>query len=74
MKDQFNTICFRMDVHTIFDAKRFTIVLKRGLLVSHTFNELNSEIFRLYHNVPLLPLNVSTLLLSLVLHTQSLNA
>ena len=63
MKDPNNTVRLRKDVHTIFDAKRFTVVPKRGVLVAHTFNELNSEVFRLYHNVPLQPMKVSSSLL-----------
>jgi hypothetical protein len=53
MKDMNNTIRLRSDVHTIFDAKRFTIVPKQGVFVAHTFSEVKSEVLRLYHNVQL---------------------
>ena len=54
MKDVRNIIKLRSDVHTIFDAKRFAIVPKKGLLVVHTFDEdALSEVYRLHHNVSL---------------------
>jgi HNH endonuclease len=54
MKHPMNMIKLRSDIHTIFDAKRFTIVPKEKLLTVHTFNEMAiSEVFRLYHNVPI---------------------
>lgn len=53
MKDGGNIITLRCDVHKILDAKRFAIVPKKGLLVVHTFFEKAlSEVYRLYHNVP----------------------
>jgi HNH endonuclease len=54
MKHPMNMIKLRSDIHTIFDAKRFTIVPKKKLLMVHTFSEKAiSEVFRLYHNVPI---------------------
>lgn len=54
MKHPMNMIKFRSDIHTILDAKRFAIVPKEKLLMVHTFDEKAiSEVFRLYHNVPI---------------------
>jgi HNH endonuclease len=54
MKHPMNMINLRSDIHTIFDAKRFTIVPKKKLLMVHTFSEKAiSEVFRLYHNMPI---------------------
>ncbi|MCJ1423921.1 hypothetical protein MMC29_001806 [Sticta canariensis] len=54
MKDVRNIVRLRSDVHTIFNAKKFTIVPKQGVLVVHTFDEdALSEVYRLYHNVSL---------------------
>ncbi|KAF7510868.1 hypothetical protein GJ744_005698 [Endocarpon pusillum] len=54
IKHPTNMIRLRSDIHTISDARRFAIVLKEKKLMVHTFNETAiSEVFRLYHNVPI---------------------
>lgn len=46
-------VWLRSDIHTIFDAKRFSHVPKNGLLLVHMFEEADmSEAYELYHNVP----------------------
>ncbi|XTI94387.1 hypothetical protein V2W45_1473570 [Cenococcum geophilum] len=52
-----NTILFRSDVHTIFDQKRFAIILKSSILLVHILAPGSSlQLTRLYHNVLLQPL------------------
>lgn len=54
LKDPDNTIRLRSDLHTIFDAKRFTIVpIERRLVVYCMNTKLGSQAQRLYHGVEL---------------------
>lgn len=53
-KDIENIVWLRNDIHTISDAKRFSLVPKKARLVVHMFKEAAmSEAHELYHNVPL---------------------
>jgi hypothetical protein len=56
---QSNTIRMKVDVHQVFDRKpQFAIIPKYGSMVAHIFNADDAiEAVRLYHNVPLQPLN-----------------
>lgn len=56
---QSNTIRLKVDVHQVFDRKpQFAIIPKHGRMVAHIFNADDAiEAVRLYHNVPLQPLN-----------------
>ncbi|EFY86129.1 hypothetical protein MAC_07794 [Metarhizium acridum CQMa 102] len=55
--DPRNAILLRLDAHTIFDAKRFMIVPKKGRWVTHVlYGAAQDELARSFHNVHMQPL------------------
>lgn len=55
--DPRNAILLRSDVHTLFDAKRFIIVPKKGKWVTHVlYGAVQDELARSFHDVHVQPL------------------
>ena len=55
--DPRNAILLRSDAHTLFDAKRFMIVPKKGKWVTHVlYGAAQDELARSFHNVHVQPL------------------
>lgn len=55
--DPRNVVLLRSDIHTLFDARRFILVSKNGVWVSHApSGSPDDKLATLYYNVELQPL------------------